>query len=78
MAIRLTWRCCAYMSAIGLILFQLGPDYNSTPIPEIIRRDKAGEFPRILRNPIYRDTVPVSGKGGYTIIRFKADNPGKT
>ena len=26
---------------------------------------------------MYRDTVPVSGKGGYTIIRFKADNPGK-
>ena len=66
------------MSAVGFVQFQLGPDYNSTPIPEIMKRDKAGEFPRILRNPIYRDTVPVSGKGGYTIIRFKADNPGKT
>ncbi|KAH3772987.1 hypothetical protein DPMN_174335 [Dreissena polymorpha] len=43
---------------------------------DVINRDKAGEFPRNLVNPVYKDTVTVGSKGGYAIIRFKADNPG--
>lgn len=45
-------------------------------IDDIKMKDEAGEFPRILKNPMHKDTVNV-GQGKYTIIRFKATNPGK-
>lgn len=54
----------------------LGPGYNNSSIPDIMEKDKAGEFPRILRNPMHKDTLAVNGRGGYSIIRFKATNPG--
>ena len=38
--------------------------------------DSKGKIKRNLQNPIKKDTVMVPD-GGYTIIRFKADNPGK-
>ncbi|WAR13269.1 LAC2-like protein [Mya arenaria] len=50
--------------------------FNSVTMQEVIERDRNGEFPRILTNPIYKDTITVHSKGGYSIIRFKADNPG--
>jgi FtsP/CotA-like multicopper oxidase with cupredoxin domain len=54
-------------------------DFLKIDIDDIKARDANGngEFPRMLTNPLYKDTVAVQGRGGYTIIRFKADNPGK-
>lgn len=37
--------------------------------------DAQGKLPRNLDNPPVKDTVTVPG-GGYTIVRFVADNPG--
>ena len=37
--------------------------------------DRNNPLPRNLENPVKKDTVMVPD-GGYTIIRFKADNPG--
>ncbi|XP_060585722.1 uncharacterized protein LOC132741548 [Ruditapes philippinarum] len=53
-------------------------DFLKIDIDDIKARDANGngEFPRMLTNPLYKDTVAVQGRGGYTIIRFKADNPG--
>ena len=64
-------------NAFHLYLFQLGKGYNESSISDLIARDKAGEFPRILHNPMYKDTIAVHGKGGYSVVRFKAVNPGK-
>ncbi|KAL3875074.1 hypothetical protein ACJMK2_038012, partial [Sinanodonta woodiana] len=43
---------------------------------EVIEMDSAGRIPRILQNPMHKDTIMVHGGFTYTIIRFKADNPG--
>lgn len=51
-------------------------DYLTLGLDTIKKRDADGEYPRILTNPWYKDTVTVQGKGGFVIIRFKADNPG--
>ena len=53
-------------------------DFLKIDIDDIKTRDAngKGEFPRNLVNSLYKDTVVVQGRGGYTIIRFKADNPG--
>ena len=45
---------------------------------DVKEKDQLGKFPRILINPVYKDTITVRGKGSYTIIRFKATNPGKS
>jgi hypothetical protein len=42
---------------------------------KIREMDAAGELKRNLINPVYKDNVIVYA-GGYTIIRFTADNPG--
>ncbi|XP_047510342.1 laccase-like [Pieris napi] len=44
-------------------------------VDEIKAYDKAGLMKRNLKNPPLKDTVTVPD-GGYTILRFKADNPG--
>ena len=42
------------------------------------RADNAGEVPGIVKQaPILKDTIIVP-IGGYTVVRFKADNPGNT
>lgn len=46
-----------------------------TTIEEIQEFDRAGLLKRNLKNPPIKDTVTVPD-GGYTVIRFKADNPG--
>ena len=61
----------------SIYYFQLGSGYEEMSISDIMERDRAGEFPRILHNPMYKDTLTVHGKGGYSIIRFKATNPGE-
>lgn len=38
--------------------------------------DQRGEITRNFDHPIYKDTVTIPD-AGYTIIRFRADNPGK-
>ena len=48
---------------------------TSVETSEIRRMNEAGEIPKNLKNPTLRDTVQVTG-GGYTVWRFKADNPG--
>ncbi|KAL3875073.1 hypothetical protein ACJMK2_038011 [Sinanodonta woodiana] len=45
-------------------------------VQEVMDMDLAGRIPRILQNPMHKDTVMVHGGFTYTIIRFKADNPG--
>ena len=48
---------------------------TSVETSEIRGMNEAGEIPKNLKNPTLRDTVQVTG-GGYTVWRFKADNPG--
>ncbi|CAG4968642.1 unnamed protein product [Parnassius apollo] len=48
---------------------------NRTTIEEIKAFDEAGLLKRNLKNAPLKDTVTVPD-GGYTVIRFKADNPG--
>lgn len=47
----------------------------STTIEQVKAFDKAGLLKRNLKNAPIKDTVTVPD-GGYTVIRFKADNPG--
>lgn len=47
----------------------------STTIEKVKEFDKAGLLKRNLKNAPLKDTVTVPD-GGYTVIRFKADNPG--
>ncbi|XP_018023905.1 laccase-10-like isoform X3 [Hyalella azteca] len=42
---------------------------------QVIALDEQGLLPRNLDTPLEKDTVMVP-RGGYTIIRFRADNPG--
>ena len=49
---------------------------NDKTIEEVAEMDRQGKFPRILKNPVYKDTIAVQNMGGYSILRFKADNPG--
>ena len=42
---------------------------------EIIERDRAGLIPRKLHRAALKDTVTVPD-GGYTAVRFHANNPG--
>ncbi|KAA0194023.1 hypothetical protein HAZT_HAZT004180 [Hyalella azteca] len=44
---------------------------------QVIALDEQGLLPRNLDTPLEKDTVMVP-RGGYTIIRFRADNPGDT
>ncbi|XP_063393914.1 uncharacterized protein LOC134679036 [Cydia fagiglandana] len=53
-------------------LRRLGKD---TTIEEVKAWDEAGLLKRNLKNAPIKDTVTVPD-GGYTVIRFKADNPG--
>ncbi|XP_071085419.1 uncharacterized protein [Haliotis cracherodii] len=48
---------------------------ESTSLEEIKMMDEAGLIERNLETPIAKDTVTVAD-GGYTVIRFHADNPG--
>lgn len=48
---------------------------NETTIDEVKAFDEAGLLKRNLKNAPIKDTVTVPD-GGYTVIRFKADNPG--
>lgn len=51
---------------------KVGPFVN---VSQIRQMDLKGQIKRNLINPPIKDTVPVPD-GGYTIIRFKATNPG--
>ncbi|KAL4235459.1 multicopper oxidase [Mactra antiquata] len=61
----------------GHSFYVLGMETLNTSITrEMIKEmDIRGKLVRNLKNPIKKDTVMVPD-GGYTIIRFKADNPG--
>ncbi|KAI8423722.1 hypothetical protein MSG28_012753 [Choristoneura fumiferana] len=48
---------------------------NETTIEEVKAFDEAGLLKRNLKNAPIKDTVTVPD-GGYTVLRFKADNPG--
>lgn len=48
---------------------------NDTTIDEVKEFDRQGLLKRNLKRPPIKDTVTVPD-GGYTVIRFKADNPG--
>jgi hypothetical protein len=49
---------------------------QSTSIEEVKRLDKNGNLTRNLVDPLAKDSVTVPD-GGYVILRFHADNPGK-
>ncbi|KAL4235327.1 hypothetical protein ACF0H5_006962 [Mactra antiquata] len=51
-------------------------NFETVSLETIKTLDEYGEYPRTLINPWVKDTVTVQSKGGYVIIRFKADNPG--
>ncbi|XP_067668418.1 uncharacterized protein [Haliotis asinina] len=48
---------------------------NSTTLQEVMKLDSDGLIRRKLAMPIAKDTVTIPN-GGYTVVRFKADNPG--
>ncbi|XP_071552768.1 LOW QUALITY PROTEIN: uncharacterized protein [Panulirus ornatus] len=48
---------------------------STTSVAEVAALDAAGGITRKLKNAIKKDTVTIPD-GGYTIIRFTADNPG--
>ncbi|XP_071552514.1 uncharacterized protein [Panulirus ornatus] len=48
---------------------------DHTSAEEVAALDAAGGIPRKLENPVKKDTVTIPD-GGYTIIRFTANNPG--
>lgn len=48
---------------------------TSTSVEEVKALDRAGKIKRNLRRAPVKDTVTIPD-GGYTIIRFLADNPG--
>lgn len=54
------------------ILLKLG---ESVLIEDIKDLDNQGKLKRNLISPPFKDTVQIPS-GGYTIIRFKAQNPG--
>ena len=58
---------------VMLSVFQLNV---STSLEEVKALDRSGQLKRKLTKAPRKDTVPVPD-GGYTIIRFKADNPGE-
>lgn len=49
---------------------------KNVTMDEVKRRDEAGLIHRNLENAPFKDTVTVPD-GGYTILRFHANNPGK-
>lgn len=49
---------------------------NHTTVEEIEQMDKDGRIVRNLQTAPLKDTVTVPD-GGFTILRFLADNPGK-
>ncbi|XP_072045969.1 uncharacterized protein [Amphiura filiformis] len=48
---------------------------RGTTVDDVIQLDQQGNITRKLENAVEKDTVQVQGDG-YTIIRFKAGNPG--
>jgi len=48
------------------VIYQGDGDYNSSAVEEYLKN---------VTNPVRRDTV-ITNAGGYTVIRFVADNPG--
>ncbi|XP_053649062.1 uncharacterized protein [Cherax quadricarinatus] len=50
---------------------------SETTVEEVKALDAAGGIKRKLKNPVKKDSVTIPD-GGYTIVRFTADNPGKT
>ncbi|XP_066951999.1 LOW QUALITY PROTEIN: uncharacterized protein [Macrobrachium rosenbergii] len=48
---------------------------SNTSLADVIALDEAGGIVRKLENPVLKDTVTLPD-GGFTIIRFTADNPG--
>ncbi|GFN91552.1 multicopper oxidase [Plakobranchus ocellatus] len=53
----------------------MGKINSSTTVAEIKAMDQRGELPRTTTRAPIKDTVTVPD-GGYTIFRFRADNPG--
>ena len=51
-----------------------GPGNNITK-QMVIDKDQAGDIPRNLESPPYKDTVVVPD-AGYTLVRMTASNPG--
>lgn len=58
---------CIFSSWIG----------ENVTLNHVKRMKEQGLLRRNLKNPIRKDTVSVPD-GGYVVLRFKADNPGKT
>ncbi|KAK3597474.1 hypothetical protein CHS0354_041893 [Potamilus streckersoni] len=48
---------------------------DSTSVQEVMRLDAEGKLPRKLTKAVSKDTVTIPD-GGYSILRFLADNPG--
>lgn len=48
---------------------------DGVSVDQIKRMDKEGKLKRNLINPPLKDTVTIPA-GGYTVIRFYAENPG--
>ncbi len=62
-----------YINKVILICIQLGDRVSTQQIRQLY---EAGNITLNLVDPPRKDTVKVQG-GGYTIIRWKADNPGR-
>ena len=50
---------------------------SNTTVEEVAALDAVGGITRRLEDTIRKDTVTIPD-GGYTIVRFTADNPGES
>jgi L-ascorbate oxidase len=64
-----------HLHGLAYAVVGIGKLKTSIKLAEVEALDKAGKLPRNFDNPPVKDTVTVP-VGGYTIIRFVADNPG--
>ncbi|GFN83921.1 multicopper oxidase [Plakobranchus ocellatus] len=61
--------------AVVMLLVTMAVLNDSTSVTEVKAMDERGEITRLTSRAPLKDTVTIPD-GGYTIIRFRADNPG--
>lgn len=68
--------CVTIQSILILTPYSTPHSYSSSTTPEeVAALDASGGITRKLQDAVRKDTVTIPD-GGYTIIRFTADNPG--
>lgn len=64
-----------HMHGYKLFVMGMGQHPDKSPMTCAHAQDKAGTMPRLSKNKPLKDTISIPSKG-FTVFRFKADNPG--